>query len=119
MIEPEEIIFFDNNANTQLDPAVVEEMMPFLTRLYGNASSGHTFGSQVRSAINLARERVAALLGCTASEIVFTSSGTESNNSAVNSALQMDTRRQHIVTTAVEHSAVRRHCEDNFRGCAA
>jgi cysteine desulfurase len=118
MIGPEEIIYFDNNATTQLDPAVVEEMLPFLTRLYGNASSGHTFGSQVRSAINLARERVAALLGCTASEIVFTSSGTESNNSAVNSALQMDTRRQHIVTTAVEHSAVRRHCEDLAkRGC--
>lgn len=118
MIESDEITYFDNNATTQLDPAVVEEMLPFLTRLYGNPSSGHAFGSQVRKAIDLARERVAALLGCTPSEIVFTSSGTESNNAAINSALQMGQGRQHIVTTAVEHSAVRRHCEDlEKRGC--
>jgi cysteine desulfurase len=113
-----EIIYFDNNATTQLDPAVVEEMLPFLTRLYGNPSSGYAFGSQVRCAINLARRRVAALLGCGDSEIVFTGSGTEANNTAINSALQMDERRKHIVTTAVEHSAVRRHCEElGKRGC--
>ena len=118
MISDAQIIYLDNNATTQLDPAVVEEMMPFLTTLYGNPSSGYTFGSQVRCAINLARTRVAALLGCGASEIVFTGSGTEANNTAINSALQMDERRQHIVTTAVEHSAVRRHCEElGKRGC--
>jgi cysteine desulfurase len=111
MIAREQIIYLDNNATTQLDPAVIEEMLPFLTDYYGNPSSGYTFGRQVRRAIDLARERVAALLGCEPGEIVFTSCGTESNNAAVNSALQLDPNRRHIVTTAVEHSATRRHCE--------
>lgn len=111
MIASDQIIYLDNNATTQLDPAVIEEMLPFLTEYYGNPSSGYTFGRQVRRAIDLARERVAALLGCEPSEIVFTSCGTESNNAAVNSALQLDPNRKHVVTTAVEHSATRRHCE--------
>ena len=111
MIAREQIIYLDNNATTQLDPAVIEEMLPFLTEYYGNPSSGYTFGRQVRRAIDLARERVAALLECDPGEIVFTSCGTESNNAAVNSALQLDPNRRHIVTTAVEHSATRRHCE--------
>src|ERR1044071_5224016 len=111
MISAKQIIYLDNNATTQLDPAVIEEMLPFLTQFYGNPSSGYTFGRQVRQAIELARERVAGLLGCEAGEIVFTSCGTESNNAAVNSALRLDPNRQHVVTTAVEHSATRRHCE--------
>jgi len=111
MIPGEEIIYLDNNATTQLDPAVIEEMLPFLTNFYGNPSSGYMFGRQVRQAIDLARERVAALLGCDPGEIVFTSCGTESNNAAVNSALQLDPNRRHVVTTAVEHSATRVHCE--------
>ena len=111
MISREQVIYLDNNATTQLDPAVIEEMLPFLTNFYGNPSSGYAFGRQVRQAIDLARERVAALLGCEPAEIVFTSCGTESNNTAVNSALQLDPARQHVVTTAVEHSATRRHCE--------
>src|SRR5438046_10273604 len=110
MIPAEQIIYLDNNATTQLDSAVIEEMLPFLTEYYGNPSSGYTFGRQVRGAINLARERVAALLGCEPGEIVFTSCGTESNNAAVNSALQLDPNRRHVVTTAVEHSATRVHC---------
>jgi cysteine desulfurase len=89
---------------------VIEEMLPFLTEYYGNPSSGYAFGRQVRQAIDLSRERVAALLGCEPGEIVFTGCGTESNNAAVNSALQLDPARQHVVTTAVEHSATRRHC---------
>ena len=116
MISREQIIYLDNNATTQLDPAVIEEMLPFLTEYYGNPSSGYTFGRQVRQAIDLARERVAALLGCEPAEIVFTSCGTESNNAAVNSALQLDQARQHVVTTAVEHSATRRHCETLSQG---
>ena len=84
-----------------LDPAVLEEMLPFLTKYFGNPSSGYGFGAQVRSAVDLARARVAALLGCEHGEIVFTSCGTESNNAAVNSALQLDPARQHIVTTAM------------------
>lgn len=118
MLGPDKIIYLDNNATTQLDAAVVAEMLPFLTTYYGNPSSGYRFGSQVRDAIELARERVAALLGCEPGEIVFTSGGTESNNSAIHSALQLDGKRQHIVTTAVEHSATRRHCEQMAqRGC--
>jgi cysteine desulfurase len=116
MISREQIIYLDNNATTQLDPAVIEEMLPFLTDYYGNPSSGYTFGRQVRQAIDLARQRVAALLGCEPAEIVFTSCGTESNNTAVNSALQLDPARQHVVTTAVEHSATRRHCETLSQG---
>src|ERR1041384_4784162 len=111
MISRERIIYLDNNATTQLDPAVLEEMLPFLTHYYGNPSIGYTFGAQVRRAIDLARERVAALLGCEPCEVVFTSCGTESNNAAVNSALQLNSARHHVVTTAVEHSATRRHCE--------
>jgi len=106
-----DIIYLDNNATTRVDPAVVEEMMPYLTDLYGNPSSGYRFGSQVSKALDLARERVAALLDCEPGEVVFTSCGTESTNAAINSALLMDRDRQHIVTTRVEHSATLKHCE--------
>jgi cysteine desulfurase len=112
MIEPDKIIYLDNNATTQVDPAVVEEMVPYLSKFWGNPSSGYTFGAQVRKAVDLARERVAKLLGCEPSEVVFTSGGTESNNTAINAALRIDPKRQHIVTTAVEHSAILRYCED-------
>lgn len=118
MISREQIIYLDNNATTQLDPAVIEEMLPYLTEYYGNPSSGYAFGAQVRRAIDLARERVAALLGCEPGEIVFTSCGTEANNAALNSALQLDPARQNVVTTSVEHSATFRHCEVlSKRGC--
>ena len=106
-----EIIYLDNNATTRVDLAVVAEMMPFLTEFYGNPSSGYRFGKQVGKAMDLARERVAALLGCEPSEIVFTSCGTEATNAAIHSALLMDRDRQHIVTTRVEHSATLKHCE--------
>ena len=113
-----EIIYLDNNATTQLDPAVIEEMLPFLTKYYGNPSSGYGFAATARKAINLARERLAALLGCEPTEIVFTSGGTESNNAVINSALQLDVRGKQVVTSAVEHSAVLRPCQDLAkRGC--
>src|SRR6267143_6585582 len=118
MISDEELIYLDNNATTQIDPAVLEEMLPYLQKFYGNPSSGYRFGSQVRQAIDRARERLANLLGCDPSEIVFTSCGTESNNAAIDSALQFDPPGKHIVTSAVEHSAVRRHCQELAkRGC--
>ncbi|MDQ2658790.1 MAG: aminotransferase class V-fold PLP-dependent enzyme [Verrucomicrobiota bacterium] len=107
---PNETIYLDHNATTRIDPAALEEMMPFLTDAYGNPSSGYTFGVKVREAIELARERVAALVGGQPGEIVFTSGGTESDNSALHSALALDPQRQHIVTTAVEHSAILRPC---------
>jgi cysteine desulfurase len=114
-----EIIYLDNNATTQLDPAVIEEMLPFLTKHYGNPSSGYAFAVTARKAINLARERLAALLGCEPTEIIFTSGGTESNNAAINSALQPGGRGKHVITTAVEHSAVLRPCQDlEKRECA-
>jgi cysteine desulfurase len=107
-----EIIYLDNNATTQLDPAVIEEMLPFLTKFYGNPSSGYGFAVMARKAINLARERLAALLGCEPKEIVFTSGGTESNNAVINSALQLEAGGKHVITSAVEHSAVSRPCQD-------
>jgi Cysteine sulfinate desulfinase/cysteine desulfurase and related enzymes len=107
-----EIIYLDNNATTQLDPAVIEEMLPFLTKYYGNPSSGYGFAAMARKAINLAREQLAALLGCEPTEIVFTSGGTESNNAVINSVLQFEPRGKRVVTSAVEHSAVLRPCQD-------
>ena len=107
----EHLTYLDNNATTHVDPAVVAEMMPFLTEYYGNPSSAYKFGSQVAKSVDRARERVAALLGCEPSEVIFTSCGTESNNSAINSALQIDPDRQHVVTTSVEHSAIMKHGE--------
>src|SRR5437773_6144699 len=93
-------------------------MVPFLREHYGNPSSGYAFGAKARKAVDLARERLAALLGCEPSEIVFTSGGTESNNAVINSALQCDPRGKHVVTSAVEHSAVLRPCQDlTKRGC--
>ena len=114
----DDIIYLDNNATTQLDPAVVEEMLPFLEKCYANPSSGYQFAAQARKAIETARQRIAAFLGCEPSEIVFTSGGTESNNAAINAAVQFEPRGKHIVTSAVEHSAVLRHCQDLAkRGC--
>ncbi len=115
MIEPDEIIYLDNNATTRLDPLVMEEMQPFLERYYGNPSSGYGFGAQVRRAVDLARERVAALLGCTPGEVIFTSSGTEASNTAIYSTLQLNPARPGLVTTAVEHSATLRVGEQLVR----
>lgn len=103
---PDRIIYLDNNATTRVDPAVIDAMMPFLTTWYGNPSSIHTFGGQVRRHIEQARERVAALLGADPGEIIFTSCGTESDNAAILSALENDVRRRKVVTTRVEHPAV-------------
>src|SRR4030095_8994478 len=110
-MNPSELIYLNNNATTRVDPAVLEEMLPYLTDLYGNPSSGYRFGTQVAKALERSRERVAELLGCEPAEIVFTSCGTESTNAAIHSALLMDRDRQHIVTTRVEHSATLKDCE--------
>ncbi len=105
------LIYLDNNATTQTDPAVVSAMMPYLTGEYGNPSSAYRFGKRSAEAVERAREQVAKLLGCEPREILFTSCGTESNNAAINSALTLDPDRQHVVTTRVEHSAITKHCE--------
>lgn len=101
-----QIVYLDNNATTEVDPAVIKAMMPYLTDFYGNASSAYRFGTQVADAVALAREQVAGLLGCEPEEILFTSCGTESNNAAILSALSLDPDRQHVISTAVEHSAI-------------
>src|SRR5437764_7213437 len=112
MIASEKIIYLDNNATTAIDPAVLEAMRPFLEKYFANPSSGYRFAAQVREAIEQAREQVAALLGCEPGEIVFTSCGTESNNTAFHSALETRPDCKHVVTTAVEHSAVRKPAQE-------
>ena len=106
------MIYFDNNATTPIAPEVFEAMQPFLTEFYGNPSSGYNFGRDARKALETAREKIADLLGATSeSEIVFTSGGTESDNWAIFGTLEASPRKKHIITTRVEHEAVRKVCE--------
>ena len=101
------VIYMDNNATTKVDEEVFEEMKPYFTSLYGNPSSMHTFGGQVGKKIEVAREKVARLIGAQyTTEIIFTSCGTESNSTAVYSALQAYPDRKEIITTRVEHPAI-------------
>ncbi len=101
------VIYMDNNATTKVDEAVFEEMKPYFTSLYGNPSSMHTFGGQVGKKIEEAREKVARLIGAQyTTEIIFTSCGTESDSTAVFSALQAYPDRKEIITTRVEHPAI-------------
>ena len=99
-------IYFDNNATTQVAPEVTEAMLPFFTTYWGNPSSMHTFGGQVAKYVDKAREQVAALFNARPSEIIFTSCGTESDNTAIWTALQTNPAKKHIVTTSVEHPAI-------------
>jgi len=106
------MIYLDNNATTQVGPEVFEAMRPFLTTHYGNPSSGHALGRESRAAVETARRQVAELLGARLpSEIVFTSCGSESNNWAIGGFLEQNPNRRHIITTRVEHEAVRKLCE--------
>jgi cysteine desulfurase len=99
-------IYLDNNATTAVAPEVLEEMLPYLRELYGNPSSMHTFGGQLYRRIEEARAKVAALVGAEPEEILFTSCGTESDNTAIMSALESYPQKRHFVTTRVEHPAV-------------
>lgn len=103
-------IYMDNNATTSVAPEVLESMLPYFKDLYGNASSMHTFGGQVGSALVKAREQMAALLGAHPDEILFTSCGTESDNTAILSALNSQPEKRHIITTRVEHPGVLALC---------
>lgn len=105
-------IYADNNATTKVDEAVFEEMRPYFCELYGNPSSMHFFGGQVQKKIDEARNRTAALLGAQPEEIVFTACGTESDNAAIRSALEIFPERRHIITTRVEHPAVLTVCRN-------
>lgn len=107
-----EPIYLDNNATTRCDPAVVEAMLPFFTEHFGNASSIHAFGSQVGKALKTARAQVQALLGAEHdSEIIFTSCGTESDSTAILSALKAQPERNTVITTVVEHPAILTLCD--------
>lgn len=107
-----EPIYLDNNATTACDPAVVSAMLPFFTEQFGNPSSMHSFGNKVGFALKEARAKVQALLGAEHdSEIVFTSCGTESDSTAILSALKAQPGRNQIITTAVEHPAILTLCE--------
>ncbi len=99
-------IYLDNNATTAVAPEVLAAMLPYLGELYGNPSSMHSFGGQVGEAVDTARERMAALLGADPDEIIFTSCGSESDNTAIWSALQTQPEKRHLITTRVEHPAV-------------
>ena len=105
------VIYLDNNATTQVDPDVLDAMLPYLSDLYGNPSSMHSFGGQVGAAIQSARVQVANLLGAEDTEIIFNSCGSEGNNTAIHAALAAQPEKRHIVTTVVEHPAILNVCK--------
>jgi cysteine desulfurase len=100
-------VYLDNNATTQVAAEVLEAMLPYFRDLYGNPSSMHSFGGQVAQEIHEARKQVASLIGAIPEEIIFTSCGTESDNAAIRSALAVHPDRRHLVTSRVEHPAIK------------
>src|SRR6266567_5766854 len=108
-------IYLDNNATTPVMPEVFEAMRPYFGEQFGNASSIHHHGQQTRAAVEDARESVAALLGCRAAEVVFTSGGTESDNLGIFGIVSPG---DHIITSTIEHHAVLNACKAlEERGC--
>ncbi|MBU0900224.1 cysteine desulfurase NifS [bacterium] len=106
-------VYLDNNATTKVDPEVLEEMMPYFSETYGNPSSIHHFGRKAREAVDKGREQVARLLGAQPEEIIFTSGGTESNNLAIKGYLLANPKKgKHLITSAIEHSAVLNSCQE-------
>ncbi|MBW2406406.1 MAG: cysteine desulfurase NifS [Deltaproteobacteria bacterium] len=101
------VIYVDNNATTQVAPEVLEEMLPYFNEYYGNPSSMHTFGGMVERKIVEARERLAELIGASPDEIIFTSSGTESDSTAIRAAILSNPDKKHILTSRVEHPAIK------------
>ena len=104
-------IYLDYNATTPIDPRVAEAMLPYVHGLYGNPSSGHSFGLEARKGVDTARGQVADLLGCRPEDLIFTSGGTEANNHAIKGvALAHRNRGNHIITSSIEHPAVTEVC---------
>jgi cysteine desulfurase len=103
-------IYFDNNATTRIAPEVLDAMLPFLRESWGNPSSIYGFGRELAKPLDAAREKIAALINAEPRELIFTSGGTESINSAIQSALATQPKKRHVVTTAVEHSATIKFC---------
>ncbi len=104
-------VYADNNATTKVDELVVQEMLPYFSKYYGNPSSMHVFGGQVEKKLVEARERMAAMLNAEPTEIIFTSCGTESDNMAIYSAITSAPQKRHVITTKVEHPAVLNYCK--------
>lgn len=106
------MIYLDNNATTQTAPEAMEAMLPYFSERYGNPSSVHTFGREMEKVIQEARVCVAELLGAeNPLEILFTSCGTEGDNTALRGVLAAEPKKRHLVTTAVEHSAILNLCQ--------
>jgi cysteine desulfurase len=105
-------IYLDYNASTPVDPRVLDEMLPYLKNKYGNPSSSHPYGVALKAGIEQARERVADLLGCTASEIIFTSGATESNNMVIKGIAKAAGKGKHFITSQIEHPAVLEPCRN-------
>jgi len=109
-------VYLDNSATTPVAPEVLEEMLPYFTDKFGNASSIHSFGQEAKGAVDRARHQVAALINARPNEIVFTSGGTEANNLAIRGLIQRNAASRnsipHIITSAIEHSAVKSVCEN-------
>ena len=105
-------VYLDNAATTKMSPEVLNEMMPYLTDIYGNPSSPHYFGQQSGMAVDKARQQVAKALNAEAGEIIFTSGGSEADNTAIRGIAERYSKRgKHIITTAVEHHAVLHTCQ--------
>ena len=105
-------VYLDNTATTRVADEVMAEIMPYFSELYGNPSSMHSFGGQIGQTLKQARARVAALLGCEPSEVIFTAGGTESDNTAIKGTLAAYPNRRKVITTRVEHPAVLTVCRD-------
>ncbi len=102
-----DVIYTDNNATTKVADEVIQEMLPYFGEFYGNPSSMHTFGDQVGKKLKNARKQVAALINADPEEIVFTSCGTESDNAAINAAITAFPEKKHLITSVVEHPAIK------------
>jgi cysteine desulfurase len=112
MTAPDRIIYLDHAATTPVDPRVVEAMLPYFSQSYGNASSIYTLGRAAHKALDEAREKIAAVLGCRPTELIFTGCGSESDNLAIKGAAQANQKKgNHIITSAIEHHAVLHTCQ--------
>ncbi|MSP78076.1 MAG: cysteine desulfurase [Dehalococcoidia bacterium] len=112
MAEPAKAVYVDHAATTPMRPEVLQAMMPYFTTYFGNPSSIYNLAQESRKAVDIAREQVAKVLGCRASEVVFTSGGTESDNAAIKGAsMALRQTGNHIITSAIEHHAVLHACQ--------
>ena len=110
-MDPKRIYYLDNNATTRVAPEVIDAMMPYFHEHWGNPSSAYGFGHGVARHVEKARLQVAELINADSREIVFTSCGSESNNTAIHSAITTQPEKRHVITTAVEHSATLNYCK--------